>query len=110
MDSDTPDQVRVWSFSSAPAEFRALFPASQKGDWIVHVGDPQLQVVAEHLLLRWRPIFPVEVVELREGGVAYWGAESRGLASMVESRAPAKVVSPVRLERRRAPRVAFETA
>jgi len=108
MDSDTLPQIRIWPFRNAPAEMQALFPKGSDDDWVVHVARPELLPLAEHSLLRWRRIFPVSEAMHPRGGVVYWGAETQGLASIVESGKPPIGTPPPGDERRMAPRVPLE--
>ena len=108
MDSDIFQQIRSWPLGETPSEFRELFPEGNDDDWVVYVANPELLPLAEHSLLRWRRVFPVEIATHPEGGRVYWGAETLGLASLVESGKPHIEEPPSGNERRKALRRPFE--
>jgi hypothetical protein len=108
MDPDITSQIRLWPFHDAPSEVRALFPKGKDADWVVHVAEPEFFSVARHLLLRWRPVFPVVEAAHPVGGFVYWGAESHGLETIVESTKTHIASKFIEHERRRARRVALE--
>jgi len=103
MGADTGQRVRVWSLREAPAEFRKLFAGGRDSDWLAHVPS-LLRNLAESSLLRWRRIYPVESVELPDGGVLYLGAESEAMAALEKSGETVIGSPPGGSERRRARR------
>jgi hypothetical protein len=107
-DNNILHQIRSWPLGEAPSEFRELFPEGSDDDWVVYVANSDLLPLAEHSLLRWRRVFPVEVATHPGGGRVYWGAETLGLGSLVESGKPFLGEPPSGKERRLAPRRSFE--
>jgi hypothetical protein len=105
MDPGLHSHIRLWPFRDAPSDLRALFPKGRDNDWVVHVQEPELFAVARHSLLRWRPVFPVSEVPHPTGGLVYWGAETRGMETMVDSIRQQAATAFVEHERRRAHRV-----
>ena len=97
----------MWSFRQAPPEFQNLFPEGRDSDWLAHVPETERHAVGPSML-KWRPVYPVNLAELVDRSIVYFGALSQAtdrlserLSSVMEPRSPGQ-------ERRSAVRVKFE--
>lgn len=107
MASKHPDTVRMWFYGQAPREFQRLFAGSQESDWIAHVPESQRASV-EASILQWRPIYPVQSLELKDGSVLYRGSPKAALESVAAHGKPVSAPVAAAAERRSATRVQFE--
>ena len=107
MASETPKPVRMWSFRQAPPEFQRLFPEGSDSDWIAHVPESDRPAV-EPSLVQWRPVYAVQLVELKDRSAVFLGAPREALEMILEHGEPVTGSLLAGQERRAAIRVRLE--
>jgi hypothetical protein len=98
MPSEKPE-VRMWSFPQTPREFQTLFRQGKDSDWVAHVPKTERQSI-ESSLLQWRPVYPVQSIELEDRSVVYHGAPRMALELLTEHSMPGSRPLPPSQERR----------
>ena len=76
-------RVRMWSFYKSPREFQRLLLEGRDSDWVAHVPESERPAVESSFML-WRPVYPVRLVELKDGSAVYHGAPRLALELIAE--------------------------